>query len=639
MAGSYRNELERLKHTAAFFRDMDVGPVANLLADITSKNLIFVGSGGSFTAATFGAALHEEYAGKLAKAVTPLEAATRAATDDTGAVLLSARGSNPDILKAYRSVCLKEPVIAICATEQNQLLRQISASGAGSGFGFKVPGGKDGFLATNSLLATLIVLAKSYALLFGRSDAELDGIGEPTFKDENQVNGHGNVRHLKDVETIVALSSNWGWAAAVDFESKCSESGLPNVQVVDYRNFAHGRHNWLTIRGETTAIVSFEEPSNSSLAQSTLELIPDDVRKIRLVSTKHGAASAVDLVGLTMHFAGALGEESGIDLGRPKIAAFGRKMYRKGFASSRPASIRQAWISRKAEAMGLLPNQHLDVLPEALDTFLARLERASINAIVVDYDGTLCETTNRHGGVSRKTGEAINGLLRNGMAIGVATGRGRSAHNDLRRVVESAYWDNVLMGLHHGTMISPLNENVAASVDSHNPKLDAALSVLESNMAKMPIKITRNEHLISLIPEVPLPLTNLHRSVIELLDEIVPPGQVRKSGHSIDILYEPYTKANVVTALEQFAGCDSDSILRIGDLGNWFGNDFHLLNTGLSLSVDQVSSRLDTCWNLGLPSSKGVKTTEHYLSALRPIDGRFIFDVDELEPRHSRKAQ
>ena len=177
MGRAYADELKRLQQTVSFACDADVKPLVALLAELVSRNLIFVGSGGSLTAATFAAALHESHTGQLAKALTPLEASSRPATTNTAAVLISARGSNPDIMRAYQSLRFKEPIAAICATENNALLRQISESGIGIGYGFKVPGGKDGFLATNSLLATLILLARSYDALFGLPVTDLRGLG------------------------------------------------------------------------------------------------------------------------------------------------------------------------------------------------------------------------------------------------------------------------------------------------------------------------------------------------------------------------------------------------------------------------------------------------------------------------------
>ena len=245
MGRAYALELQRLKRTVEFACDADVRSLATLLADLVPRNLIFVGSGGSFTAAAFAAALHERYTGQLTKAVTPLEAATRPPTTNTASVLISARGSNPDILRAFQALRFKEPIAAICASERNALLRLIDESGVGVGYGFTVPGGKDGFLATNSLLATLILLVRSYDSIFGKPELELGGMGVLSSTSQDVFQPDSNLPGLAAADTIIALSSGWGWPAAIDLESKCSESGLSSVLLSDFRNFAHGRHNWL----------------------------------------------------------------------------------------------------------------------------------------------------------------------------------------------------------------------------------------------------------------------------------------------------------------------------------------------------------------------------------------------------------
>lgn len=317
MGRAYSSELERLKRTVAFSDKADIRPLVALLADLVPRNLIFVGSGGSFTAATFAAALHEEYTGRLAKAVTPLETASRPATKNTAALLLSARGSNPDILKAFQALRSMEPIAAICATEQNALLRQIDKIGSGVGYGFTVPGGKDGFLATNSLIATLILLTRGYESLLGLPPADLQGIGEVPPWSRNDPGPADKMYELANADTIIALSSGWGWAAAIDLESKCSEAGLANVLLSDYRNFAHGRHNWLRRRGETTAIVSLEDAANTQLANSILRLLPDEVRTVRLFSARKGPTAGIDLISQVLHLTGLLGSASGVDPGRP----------------------------------------------------------------------------------------------------------------------------------------------------------------------------------------------------------------------------------------------------------------------------------------------------------------------------------
>ena len=630
MGRAYALELQRLDRTVAFARDADVSALASLLSDLIPLNLIFVGSGGSFTAATFAAALHERYTGRLAKAVTPLEAASRPQTTNTAAVLLSARGSNPDIIRAFKALRFKEPIAAICASERNALLRLIDESGAGVGYGFTIPGGKDGFLATNSLLATLILLTRSYGSAFGMPELDLGETGAPSGTSPNDLHSYENLRDLAAADTIICLSGGWGWPAAIDFESKCSESGLSNVLLSDFRNFAHGRHNWLRRRGGTTAVVSVEDSTNTKLASTILQLVPDDVRKVRLVSNLDGPAATIDLFVQVLHLVGSLGVIGGFDPGRPPVAKFGRRMYRNGFKASNVPTARQTWVARKAEALGLLPHEDTTFVAQALDCFLDRLCKASVRAVVADYDGTLCAPSERFTGISEDMTRLLSSLLRKGLYIGVATGRGDSAYDDLRKAIPAPYWDKVLLGLYNGSVMLRLSEPFQDLEANCSPQHDTTLSAIQPLIDQLPVRVLRNPYQLSLVPTKPLDLDNLRRTVVESLSDIVSPSQVLQSGHSVDVLHTRNSKAETPRAIERILGIGNDDVLRIGDLGNWGGNDFDLLNEGLSLSVDRISSKLDTCWNLGPPGSKGITTTMRYLLALHPRGDAFEIQVDLL---------
>lgn len=634
MGRPYAFELDRLKDTVEFAYGADVGPLAALLADLVSHNLIFVGSGGSFTAASFAAALHEQHTGRLAKALTPLEASSRPTTTNTAAVLISARGSNPDIIKAFRSLCFKEPIAAICATEQSALLRQISETGIGTGYGFTVPGGRDGFLATNSLLATLILLLRGYESILGLPKTEIEEINVCPFRGNCFPVSDSELRELTDADTIITLSSGWGWPAAVDFESKCSESGLSNVLLSDFRNFAHGRHNWLRTRAETTAVLSIENKTNKHLADNILQLVPDNVQKIRLSSEKEGPSAGIELVSQVLNLVGSLGTESGVDPGRPQVARFGRKMYRSGFHVANLRTPRQTWIARKAEAIGLLPHENHDFLDDALSLFLDQLRSASIKAIVADFDGTLCGTVERYTGLGEGVSKVLDELLGRGLILGVATGRGGSAHEDLRQAIPYKHWDKVWLGLYNGAMILSLSDNFDGTSKEAPSDMAKIREALQPLLVRLSLQLSPSPYQLSLRPSTPIDLERLTQSVSELLYGIGSEYQVRRSAHSVDVFCAANSKALLPRAVQSRTGVDETSILRIGDLGHWSGNDFDLLGDGLSLSVDRVSSRLDSCWNLGLPGSRGVTTTLQYLRAVKACGKEYRLDVDSFSRRN-----
>src|ERR1035438_2040908 len=73
--------------------------------------------------------------------------------------------------------------------------------------------------------------------------------------------------------------------------------------------------------------------------------------------------------------------------------------------------------------------------------------------------------------------------------------------------------------------------------------------------------------------------------------------QLVVSSHSVDILPSGASKTNCIVIAQKQTGVNL-SILAVGDCGSAGGNDFELLQHPYSLSVDKVSTALDSCWNL-----------------------------------------
>ena len=133
-------------------------------------------------------------------------------------------------------------------------------------------------------------------------------------------------------------------------------------------------------------------------------------------------------------------------------------------------------------------------------------------------------------------------------------------------------------------------------------------------------------HQVSLRPKNGIDPYELRTVTIEHLAEIDGLSTVASS-HSVDILPAGTSKTAVVDTLDKE---HSGSVLRIGDQGSAGGNDFELLSTGLSVSVDRVSSSLETCWNLGASGLYGQRLTLKYLRALRGETDGLYFDASSL---------
>src|SRR5207248_893662 len=125
-------------------------------------------------------------------------------------------------------------------------------------YDFSPPSGKDGFIATNTLIATVVLLARAYQELYSDIDplpAHFEDLGAGKWGEDSAAPLRTAARAVTGFESLLVLYGPTGFAAAVDIESKCSETGLANIQLADYRNFAHGRHHGLYVRSSSTAVL------------------------------------------------------------------------------------------------------------------------------------------------------------------------------------------------------------------------------------------------------------------------------------------------------------------------------------------------------------------------------------------------
>jgi hypothetical protein len=94
--------------------------------------------------------------------------------------------------------------------------------------------------------------------------------------------------------------------------------------------------------------------------------------------------------------------------------------------------------------------------------------------------------------------------------------------------------------------------------------------------------------------------------------------KVVHSSHSVDVLPLRIGKTAVVERLRTIS---DGACVQLGDRGRWPGNDAELLALPHSLSVDEVSPRLDTCWNVVAGGRVAADAAAWYLQCLR--HGRF----------------
>ncbi|MCE9583815.1 MAG: sucrose-6-phosphate hydrolase [Planctomycetes bacterium] len=559
--------------------------------------------------------------------------------EDVTVMMLSAGGRNPDVMGATRSACTREPrqLLVLCGAIGSPLA-DLALSYDADVFEYPPPGGKDGFLATNTLIAFSLLLYRGYRAVSGlpsdlppKLSQLLDGVEV----EDASAAVDNECRRLWDRDTLVVLHGPSTRSAALDLESKFTEGALGTVQLADFRNYAHGRHHWLAKRASSSAVLALVTGEDEDLAARTLALLPrNEVPIVRLrVKQESFVASMTSLVKIMFVVASA-GRARGIDPGRPSVPAFGRKLYHlRAFSPRATRSWETAAIERKAgEPIATLETRgELEKWRDALNSFVDTLRSTNFGALVLDYDGTICDRHARFRGLDAPVAEQLNRLLRSGLVLGIATGRGKSVRKDLAVCLEKRYHHRVWIGYYNGGHVRKLDEDLdplqLEGSDDPLPAVQRALAADAWISAHTKIKAKRMQ--LSVVRCAPVSETVLWESVAQLIATEVPNAvSVVRSSHSVDVLAPGVSKRSLVERVRRDLP-EERAILCIGDRGRWPGNDYSLLQEPCSLSADEVSPDPRTCWNLATPGVRGVSATLRYLRALTVKKGTARFTINE----------
>jgi fructoselysine-6-P-deglycase FrlB-like protein len=625
----YEKEIDSLADTYRWAVTARIEQMLKPIQSLACLPLITIGSGGSLTTADFVANLHDRYAGRLAVPLTPIEvAATNIDLRTSAVALFTAGGKNPDVIGAFLKIVVREPrrFFVLCSRRGTPLAKRAGFFSFVDFIELELPTRKDGFLATNSLLASAVLLFRSYAHVMGVNETIPKSL-EELFAGQTRKQLYEFVRPLWDMDTLVVLHGPSTRSAARDLESKFTEAALGNVQVADFRNFAHGRHLWLAKRRATSAVLALLTPEDQGTGKATVALIPKSIPLARLEIPFCGPLANLAALVQVLHLVASAGQARGIDPGRPGVPKFGRRIYHltaeeygqgpEGRAAQAQATV----LARKAGSPARTMTNGL--WQDALANFKKRLKQARFRGIVLDYDGTLCGHENRYRGLKADMAKELARLLRHGTFLGIATGRGKSVREDLQKYLPEKYWPQVLVGYYNGGDIGTLAQNDCP--DGSKRTVPALVPVEKALRA--------NEVLASLVhfeprlpqlqiePRSPIDADTAWQIIQQVVQTVGSPGVTAlRSSHAFDILAPGVGKNSVVERLrvmldEQYT---TQAILCIGDRGQWPGNDFSLLAGPYSLSVDEVSQDLHTCWNLASPGVRGIQATLEYLRAIKP---------------------
>lgn len=615
MTTKYCEELDQLSDAYDAARSMDVHALCAAVQDWLRTPMIMVGSGGSFSTASYAAYLHECASGQLARAATPLELVS-SPIPRAGVACFSASGRNRDIVSAFRAAARQEvdPLAALVLADASPLHNMGSRNQYANLVSLPHPAFADGFLAVASLLASALLLLRAYRAAMGQSEKDVPDSLDALISDSTSFTEVAEISPFMDSVTerpfVSVLYTQPLSPAAIDLESRFVEAALGPLHIADLRNFGHGRHVWLAKRAAETGVLALIGDEQAALGKKTLALLPDAtaVARVRFSGPTDLQALAGLVVGLYM--AESAGRSAAIDPGRPGVPAFGRALYRLTPHTNKVSqtSINQAAAIRRKG--GISDTAWIERYRCAID----RINRARFGALVADYDGTLCDTRSRFDPLPRPIAVELTRLCECGAYLGIATGRGPSAGKELRDALPQGIHDRILVGYYNCAEIRPLTDKtdpLLESLDCTHPMVAAIFQ--EPLFAGVDVRA--NEAQISITLNTGLFVDEAVMHTQGLLRALNIEGNVVASSHSIDVLIKGQSKCDIIGALEQqfdlLGPC-----LRVGDRGRWPGNDADLLDDPLGLSVDEVSRHAENGWSLAPAGVKGIQATLFYFRRL-----------------------
>ncbi len=617
MGKPFKSELQKLSQTYEWALCLENTGLKRQINAAGSYPLVAIGSGGSQSTAVLISDLHQSTFGEVAKADTPVGAWNYLKDLRSSAILLvSAGGKNPDILGIARAAVEAEPrlLIAICATQGSPLARIVNGFARGFCFDFGLPSGKDGFLATNSLLAMSVIALRAFG--YDRDTLPPSFPSRQSISRKNGSKRSRKVGGLRDVPNLVVLHGAHSRSAAFDLESKLVEAGLVSVQLADYRNFAHGRHHWLA-KHPDSSVVAFASKEERLLADRTLRLLPHNISWQLIATQTPGYASWVELQAAVFELVSEFGDAKSIDPGRPGVPAFGRRIYHLNAFHSPKKDLRSTAIARKRKSSGQNNADYLQKLDLSFSEMCAKLRNANFNGLVLDYDGTICDHVDRFEAIPQITARAISRVVEAGFLLGIATGRGKSVRKALQAAIEKSAWSRVKVGYYNGAVVADLGDDAQPDTSCGvAPGLQDAADALRTICAASQVDLSIRPQQITVEPTVPMEVMELWSRVTQRLEENGIRGvKVVASTRSVDVVLEETSKLALVRALEQTR--PRSTLLCIGDRPCWPGNDAQLLGQDFSLSVDEVDGNPSGAWNLSPAGVLGAAALRYYLSAIK----------------------
>ena len=626
MGKPFKSELLHIKDIIEWANIQDVTNLKFFFDIENNLPLICIGSGGSFSACYYSSLLYESKY-QIAKAQTPFDFfSSKNVSNKSKVLFISASGKNNDIQFALDKAIESGAVFLsnLSMKETNPLSVKLNNLSNSYSSNYNIPTGKDGFLATNSLIAFFSLLYLSY----NEKKIEINSLlSLSDQKFHQEIRSFTN--EIADRNNITLLYGGWGLPVAYDIESKCTEAALSAVLLTDYRNFGHGRHHWFDKHKKTSAIVALVTPNERLIAEKTLSLIPSDIPRLIISTEIVDSLGSLDLLIKSFFFISNLGDIRNIDPGKPGVPDFGRKLYHLRYSSIykvKMESVANSAICKKAGVVDVseISDGEKQLWLNAYKKFTTNLKNNSFSDIVFDYDGTICSTKNRfETHLESITKNYLLVLLKNDIKIGIVTGRGKSIKELLRNTFDKTYWDKIIVGYYNGANVGYLSDDSLPIIDSNLN--DSLIKISEAIKKNGYFKINNALDITIRPQQLTIKASDIrtYKFIKSFCNQYIERNNIDnicilESSHSLDIIVRPtVSKLNIFKDFLK-----EENTLCIGDKGLFPGNDYELLSTQYSLSVSEVSIDLDSCWNLAPENNSNINNLHFYLSKIELLNNK-----------------
>lgn len=614
MGRAYSAEMDEIPSTivAALERDLEERDVKEFRGILTHP-LVAIGVGGSTTAAHFAARQHRDCVGLSARVATTLEYTRESPLADEAALIISAGGRNKDALAAYATAREHAREVAVWTVNPDAPLgTRAKKDGFPFVFDARTHARKDGFLATNTLMSTLVLGARLYEAACGLQKPKASVLADVAARVTDHRRDHAkSLTEWTRNDSVLVLHAGWGSVAAADLETRLHEAALAHVHTADLRSFAHGRHLWLAHRAETTSIVALISNGNAPLFNRVKKLLPKTSPLHEVIVEADDWTSAIELVAEAMLITEQLGIAREKDPGRPRVPDWGRKIYSLG-----PGPVpSRARLTKRS----LHHAKHISLTDHETREARKALGAHTIRGLVLDLDGTLLERRDVGESPQPRIYRELNRLLNEGLVVGLASGRGKSLYDDLHEEFDKRHADRVILGFYEGSIVQRLSDGPLRKIEERARGPLVKLKQLLDHAQGLPAWFTvdEREHHLGIRAVNPGDVRRLSDVVEAIILRERLPVSFGSSSLGLDVYPKEVSKLLVVDEVAKLANATPEEILRIGDRGERGGNDYEMLNHPLGLSVNLTHPALMTCQNLAPPGTRGPNAALYYLKHLR----------------------